>query len=142
MHNRFRSIRFAAVLAVLLLCPFLKSSLAQAQESNSPSAQIDSLMHSAVRTRSISQVTLSPDGKRLAWTESRQLFVSPVDNLAKPLRITAATSPDKHCGDHDPVWSPDSSSLAFLSDCADPGGQADLYLTRLDSNPPQRITSL
>jgi dipeptidyl aminopeptidase/acylaminoacyl peptidase len=142
MHNRFRTTRFAALFAVLFLCPVLKSSLAQAPESNSPSAQIDSLLRDAGRTRTISQVAISPDGKRLAWTESRQLFVSPVDDLAKPLRVTAATSPDKRCSDRDPIWSPDSTSLAFLSDCADPEGQADLYLKRFDSNGPQRITSL
>jgi dipeptidyl aminopeptidase/acylaminoacyl peptidase len=147
MHKRSSLTRLTALLAILLLCPVFKSSLAQAQESSSPSAQspsaqIDSLLRGEGRARSISQVALSPDGKRLAWTESRQLFVSPYDDLTKPQRITAATSPDQRCSDADPVWSPDSSSLAFFSDCASADGQNDLYLSHLDSNPPSRITEL
>jgi dipeptidyl aminopeptidase/acylaminoacyl peptidase len=102
-------------------------------------------MRGAGRTRTISRVALSPDGKRLAWTESHQLFVAPVDpygDLAKASRITAATSTDKRCGDEDPIWSPNSGWLAFLSDCAGTDGQNDLYITRLDSNPPRRLTTL
>jgi dipeptidyl aminopeptidase/acylaminoacyl peptidase len=145
MHNRLSFPRFTALFAVLLLCPVLKSSLAQAPESTSPSAQIEALMRGVGRTRSISQVAFSPDASRLAWVESRQLFVAPVDsygNLAKASRVTAATSPDAHCSDGDPIWSPNSAWLAFLSDCAGTDGQNDLYITRLDSNPPHRLTEL
>ncbi len=99
-------------------------------------------MRGVGRTRSISQVALSPDGKRLAWTESRQIFVAPVNDLTKPLRVTAATSPDQRCANDDPIWSPDSSSLAFFSDCAGTDGQNDLYLSRLDSSAPHRLTTL
>jgi dipeptidyl aminopeptidase/acylaminoacyl peptidase len=152
MRKRLSLTRILLLLAVLLLCPVLKSSLAQAPESNSPtasntpSAQIDALVRGVGKTRSISQVAISPDGKRLAWTEMRQLFVAPVDDLKKPLRITAATSPatspGQRCGDSDPVWSPDSSSLAFFSDCGNADGQNDLYLRRLDANAPLPITQL
>jgi dipeptidyl aminopeptidase/acylaminoacyl peptidase len=142
MHKRFRLSRRTTLIAVLLLCPVLKSSVAQAPKPDSPSAQIDSLMRGVGRTRSISQVALSPDGKRIAWSESRNLFVAQYNDLAKPQRITAATSPDQHCSDADPVWAPDSSSLAFFSDCGSADGQNDLYLTRLDSKPPIRITEL
>jgi dipeptidyl aminopeptidase/acylaminoacyl peptidase len=142
MRNRFSFPRVTALLTVICLCLVFKSSFAQAPESNSPSAQIDALMSGVGRTRSISQVAISPDGKRLAWTESRQLFVAPYDDLAKPLRVTAATSPDKHCGDNDPIWSPDSASLGFFSDCAGGDGQSDLYLSRLDSSAARRLTAL
>jgi len=97
------------------------------------------------RTRTVSQVALSPDASRLAWTESRQIFVAsitPNDGLQKPLRITAATSPDQRCSDEDPIWSPSSAWLAFFSDCASADGQNDLYISHLDSNPPSRITTL
>ncbi|HTW78022.1 MAG TPA: S9 family peptidase [Terracidiphilus sp.] len=149
MHKRLRLLQLTAAPAVLLLCLVLQSSLAQAPDSNSSSAQTDSasaqiasLMRGAGRTTVISQVALSPDGKSLAWTEMRQLYVAPLNDLTKPLRITAATSPDKRCSDGDPIWSPDSASLAFFSDCASDNGQADLYLSHLDSNPARRLTSL
>jgi dipeptidyl aminopeptidase/acylaminoacyl peptidase len=99
-------------------------------------------MSGVSRTRSISQVAVSPDGKRLAWTESRQLFVAPYDTVTKPERVTAAAASNLPCHDSDPIWSPDSTSLAFLSTCADPGGQNDLYITHFDSSAPRRLTSL
>jgi len=97
------------------------------------------------QTRFVSQVALSPDGKRIAWTESGQIFVSPVDtrgDLKKSQRITAAASPDKKCGDGDPIWSPDSASIAFLSDCVGTDGQDDLYFSHLDSRPASAISTL
>jgi dipeptidyl aminopeptidase/acylaminoacyl peptidase len=145
MRNRSSFPRFTVILAVLLLCPVLESSRAQAPEPNSPSAQIESLMRGVGRTRSASQVALSPDGKRLAFVESRQLFVSPVDpygDLSKASRITAATAQDKNCGESNPVWSPGSSFLAFFSDCGNSDGQYDLYLSHLDTSPPTRLTTL
>jgi dipeptidyl aminopeptidase/acylaminoacyl peptidase len=142
MPKRTSLARFTALLAVLLLVPALENARAQAPDSNSPSAQLETLMHGAGHTRSISQVALSPDGKRVAWNEMRQLFVAPLNDLSKPLRVTAATSANKHCGDDAPIWSPDSSALAFLSDCAGDDGQADLYLSRLDSKPPARLSAL
>ena len=57
-------------------------------------------------------------------------------------RITAAPSPGNSCTESEPTWSPDSAALAFLSDCADLGGQSDLYLSHLDGNPPRRLSDL
>jgi dipeptidyl aminopeptidase/acylaminoacyl peptidase len=152
MHKRPSFPRFTALFAVFVLCPVLKSSPAQAPEtnspssSNSPSVQIEALMRGVGRTRSISQVALSPDAGHLAWVESRgELFVAPVNSygdLAKASRVTAAASTDAHCSDDDPIWSPDSSSLAFFSDCGSTDGQNDLYISHLDSNAPSRLTEL
>jgi dipeptidyl aminopeptidase/acylaminoacyl peptidase len=99
-------------------------------------------MRGGARTQSIGQVALSPDSSHIAWTDNRQIFVAPLTDLTKPLRITAATSPDKRCGNSDPIWSPGSHTLAFLSDCAGDNGQSDLYLSHLDSNPPTRLSTL
>jgi dipeptidyl aminopeptidase/acylaminoacyl peptidase len=142
MHNRFSILRFTALLAVLCLYPALQSTFAQAPESNSPSAQIDALMRGVSRTRSISQVAISPDGKRLAWTEGGKISVAPVDAIAKAEPVTAAANSTTRCRESDPIWSPDSSSLAFFSDCGSTDGQNDLYFTRFDSKPPIRITNL
>ena len=40
------------------------------------------------------------------------------------------------------VWEPDGKGLAFFSDCAKPGEQEDLYLSRLDGNPARRVAEL
>src|SRR5262249_33072375 len=52
----------------------------------------------------------------------------------------------RDCTEHDLAWSPDSSALAFLSDCghslAHSDVQDDLFLTHLDGGPPRRLTIL
>ncbi len=67
---------------------------------------------------------------------------APLDNLGQSQRVTAAASPDDSCNESALAWSPDSAALAFLSDCADLGGQSDLYLSHLDGNPPRRLSNL
>jgi dipeptidyl aminopeptidase/acylaminoacyl peptidase len=92
--------------------------------------------------RIISQVAVSPSGKRLAWLDNSEIRVAPLGNLDKSQRVTAARVPGDFCAESEPVWSPDSAALAFFSDCADPGDRSGLYLSHLDGNPPQRLTHL
>ncbi|MDR3753270.1 MAG: S9 family peptidase [Terracidiphilus sp.] len=88
------------------------------------------------------QISVSPDGKRLAWVDRGVILFSSFGNLDQPQRISAAPSPGNSCTESEPTWSPDSAALAFLSDCADLGGQSDLYLSHLDGNPPRRLSDL
>jgi dipeptidyl aminopeptidase/acylaminoacyl peptidase len=113
-----------------------------AQTSTPASASPGQTPSGQRRVHSIGQVTVSPDGKRLAWIAHGVIFVAPFANIAQSQRVTAAASPDGSCTESDPVWSPDSAALAFLSDCADLGGQSDLYLSHLDGNAPQRLSNL
>jgi dipeptidyl aminopeptidase/acylaminoacyl peptidase len=105
------------------------------------SARLDEVLANQSRGRSIAQVAVSPDGKRLAWLEAGEIRVAPLLNLDQSQTVTAA-SPGQLCNASDFVWSPDSAALAFLSDCEDPGEQTDLFLSHLDGNPARRITKL
>jgi len=108
--------------------------------------RIEQVMRSVARGRSVGQVAVSPDGKRLAWVEGApggtEIHLAPRTDLTKFVRITAATSPEQHCRESELTWSPDSASLAFFSDCANPEDQTDLYLSHLDATPARKLTKL
>jgi acylaminoacyl-peptidase len=94
----------------------------------------------------VGQVAVAPDGKRVAWIEGVRdggdILVAPLNDLKYSQHISAAAQADQHCAENDMTWSPDAKSLAFFSDCAKPGEQADLYLSRLDGIPARRLTEL
>ncbi len=134
-----RSLRCAALALFLGATSFLPVC---AQTSATGSPNPGPTPYSQRRAIMIGQISVSPDGKRIAWLDSGVILVTSFDNLGHSQRITAAPSPEGSCTESDPVWSPDSTSLAFISDCADLGGQSDLYLSHLDSNPPLRLSAL
>jgi dipeptidyl aminopeptidase/acylaminoacyl peptidase len=107
---------------------------------------IDEVLKGLNRGRSMGQVAVSPDGKRLAWVENvmdgEEIRVAALNDLAKSERVTAAAKTDRHCREGELAWEPDSKALAFFSDCAKPGVQTDLYLARFDGNPTRRVTQL
>ena len=136
MLSAHRRIRCALLLT--LSAPFA----IHAQPAPAPTVtQLDQVLSSQSRARTIAQVAVSPDGKRIAWLESGQIRIAPIDDLAHSQPVTAA-APGTSCNASDLIWSPNSASLAFLSDCADPGGQPDLFLSHLDGNSAHRITQL
>ncbi len=135
--------------SVLLLGLCFGAFAAHAQDASTPvaldRANIEEVLRGLNRGRMIDQVAVSPDGKRLAWIESRrgsEILVAPLDDLKKSTRVTAAAKPDQHCREGQVAWEPDSKALAFFSDCANPGDQDDLYLSRLDGSPAWRLTEL
>lgn len=138
--------------AALFLGAVFPLSIAQtqatpaAQAASSPGrSHIEEVLKGLGSGRSFSQVAISPDGKRLAWVEGKregaEIRVAPLLSLDKDERVTAATKPGQHCSEGQIAWEPDSKALAFFSDCAQPQ-QADLYLSKMDGGPAQRLTEL
>jgi dipeptidyl aminopeptidase/acylaminoacyl peptidase len=135
--------------AVLLFCPVFCSSAVAQNSQPGPAldrARLDEVLQGLSRGRAMAQVAVSPDGKRLAWVErvhrGAEIRVAPLDNLTKSVRVTAAATSSQYCHESEIVWSPDSAALAFISDCAHPGEQDDLYLERPDGSPAHRLTEL
>ncbi len=132
----------SAVILLGLSAPFF----AHAQTTPAPSAvspsaaKLDQILSSLNRARTIAQVAVSPDGKRVAWLLAGKIRLTSLDNLVQSQQITAA--PGQSCTASEFVWSPNSDAIAFLSDCADPGEQSDLFLSHLDSSPALRLSEL
>ena len=147
---RLCNIRLSFIAGLALIAAFQFPSQLPAQNqaaSTSPDrAHIEEILRSLNRGRSAGEVAVSPDGKRIAWTqggrEGGEMLVAPISDLGKSERVTASTKPDQHCHEGQPIWQPDSAALAFLSDCAHLGEQDDLYISHLDGSPARRITEL
>jgi len=133
--------------AVLFLSVASSGPLAAGQApGHSDHSHIDEALKGLNRGRSVGQVAVSPDGKRLAWLEfgkgGMEIRVAALDELAKSVRVTAAAKADEHCREGQIVWSPDAKSLAFFSDCAAPSEQTDLYVAPADGGAAHRLTTL
>ncbi len=99
---------------------------------------------------SFEQTAISPDGTTVAWVEALDgnngvpggntaIYVAGRDAASSPKRITAASGSVARVEGH-VAWSPDSKSIAFLSDAAKPG-QAQLYVVAA-GGPAKKLTSV
>jgi dipeptidyl aminopeptidase/acylaminoacyl peptidase len=111
----------------------------------------DTVYDALLRAVRFRQVSLAPNGKRVAWVESgsAQAGANPGGSLiqvldlaepdAKPLRITACLG-QRSCNEASLAWSPDGLRLAFLSD-AGLGGQVQLHVAEVSDGPARKLTS-
>jgi dipeptidyl aminopeptidase/acylaminoacyl peptidase len=146
---RRRSVAGVLIVPIVVTAVFVDANI---QAQNAPAANLDrahvnQILAGLNRGQSVGQVAVAPDGKRVAWIEGMRgdggdILVAPFNDLKNSQHVSAAAQPDQHCVDNDMTWAPDGKSLAFFSDCAKPGEQADLYLSRLDGNPARRLTEL
>ncbi len=149
------SVRATSAVGLALSWGMICGSDALAQNVSAPyapdRAPIEEVLKGLARGKSIGQVAVAPDGKRLAWIQNTmggtEILVAPLDDMAKldtakSQRVTAAGKEDRFCREADIAWAPNAKALAFFSDCAREGEQSDLYLSPLDGSPVQRLTEL
>jgi len=136
----------AAFVSACASASFFLACGAVAQSAGSGRDHIEEVLAGLSRGRSVTQVAIAPDGKRLAWIEGQRndgtIWTAPIDDTKKTTRVTAATKSGERCHESEIAWEPDSKALAFFSDCAAPDEQMDLYLSRLDGSPARRLTAL
>lgn len=88
-----------------------------------------------VRAQQIRYPRLSPDGQRLVFTALERVYVMDYPKGA-PRRVSTADA-----GEHQPTWSPDGRSIAFVTWSDADGGH--VYRVPADlSAPPQRLTQV
>ena len=131
--------------AVALAC----AGAAHAEVSRSADdPRIAAILDALGKVRTIESVSLSPDGRHIAWTVKTAgktvLEVADADGR-NAHRVTAS----KGCSERSALWAPDSRHLAFLSDCAgkasgvEGGKQDDVNVVDVTAKAvPRRITHL
>src|SRR5213595_2808152 len=92
-----------------------------------------------------SDVALSPDGVRVAWVQSTaaatstQTYISATSGNTRAVMVKIPITGERT--DFDPVWSPDSKTLAVFSSAGEKE-QRQLWMTNADGSSPKKITKL
>ncbi len=149
----------AGKMAVVLgLC--VSSSCVVSQESSKPGAVATrtavkpvarEAKQSLFAVQHFDQAAISPDGKRVAWVEIRadaegaptgkqDIYIADSSAAGKAMRLTAG-APTAHFNEGNLAWSPDSKSIAFLSDAAK-AEQPQLYVSGASGGPARKLTSV
>lgn len=111
---------------------------------------VDEVVDALFRVRQFTDVSISPDGARVAWVQSQEDPVTGEESLAiyihgnhpggAAVRVTAGSG-SAAFHEHSIAWSPDGKHLAFLSD-AEKQGQYQLYNADVPEGRVRRLTSL
>ncbi len=92
-----------------------------------------------------SDVALSPDGTHVAWVQStaaatsKQTHISGTSANGHAVMVKIPTTGERT--DFDPVWSPDSKTLAVFSSAGEKE-QRQLWMVNADGSGPKKITTL
>ncbi|WP_446741826.1 prolyl oligopeptidase family serine peptidase [Silvibacterium acidisoli] len=129
--------RFRTSAAVPLLAISLLSSSTSAF-SQSQGNRIPEILSSLGQAKSISETAISPDSDHLAWIVSGAgIQLAPTDYPARAKHVTACSDGQK--GEEAALaWSPDSSHLAFLSNCT-VDHRAGVFLTDADGKSAPKL---
>src|SRR3954447_15456770 len=99
--------RCAVFLATVSVCAVASAQMAP-PSSPTDRAHLDEVLRSLSRGRSVVQVAVSPDGKRLAWVQDRHdgsdIFVAPAEDLSHPEHVSADVQPNQHCRENQILW--------------------------------------
>jgi len=101
--------------------------------------------------RGFQQAAISPDGKQIAWVEkltgkggmesgNTAIYVAGTGSSSAARQITASEAGTARA-EGNVAWSPDSKSIAFLSDTAK-AGQSQLYVVSAGGGAPRKLTSV
>src|SRR5271170_4456236 len=117
MPSKSRSIVHLSIFAFVLFCAFVLNGEPAAPD--------------ALPTPSLSDPTISPDGKQIAFAAHGDIWTVPIDGGEARLLISNPATESR------PVYSPDGKYLAFVSTRT---GGGDIYLFTFANGEVRRIT--
>src|SRR5215207_355412 len=85
------------------------------------------------QTEQLQDLALSPDGKKVAFVARGEVFAASAADGGDALRVTNTAAPESQ-----PVWSPDSRRLAYVSER---NGHGQLFVYDFASNAETQLTS-
>ncbi|MFL6336037.1 MAG: LpqB family beta-propeller domain-containing protein [Pyrinomonadaceae bacterium] len=85
------------------------------------------------QTEQLQDLALSPDGKKVAFVARGEVFAASATDGGDAVRVTNTPAPESQ-----PVWSPDSRRLAYVSER---GGPGHLYLYDFATNAETQLTN-
>ncbi|MBV9084417.1 MAG: S9 family peptidase [Acidobacteriaceae bacterium] len=111
------------------------------------SSGIDTIINDLQQVRWFSGVSISPDGRWVAYTENAvgdeqasEIYLrNRTDPSAKPRHVSAPGA-SANSREHDVAWSPDSTQLAFLSNTD--SSQDQVYVAAVPEGAVRRLTNL
>ena len=126
----------------------LASTTAAAQ---APARSVGAVLDTLDRVRVFHQTAISPDGRRVAWVEdvsaadaTTAIFMRAIGAAGDKAASSITASNDGRGHKEDGVaWSPDSHTVAFLSDAGTNPPQQQVYVLDVDGGgPARRVTSV
>ncbi|HMG33315.1 MAG TPA: S9 family peptidase [Blastocatellia bacterium] len=129
---------------------FLISYSAIAQTNGQNPGTAEEVIAQLSKTQAITETVISPDGTRVAWVTlpsgtAPRIQVASIDSPANAKNLVGAGAASRKGSEiyeeHGIAWSPDSRSVAFLSDRSKPG-QLQLYIVSAAGGIAKRLTSL
>ena len=139
--------------ALSFLLAFLATQLAHAEAGHPPLAKV---MDELLAATNDLETAISPNARWVAWSQSTltdpkgpqvgsAIYLASTAHPGVPERVSAAplghTEPGRVIREKALAWSPDSGSLAFLSDADNPG-QFQLYVAQPGSRSARQLTKL
>jgi dipeptidyl aminopeptidase/acylaminoacyl peptidase len=111
-------------------------------------SSIEQCLDALAATRAFREVAISPDGKSVAWVETKGrngdasapagAYVAELNSTAAPRRVAGG---DGTRAEHGLAWSNDGKQLAFLA-TTEKSGQMQLYVAPVTSKSARRLTDL
>ena len=134
---------------MLRLAFAVASLLAVPAASVPPPPAVATVFASLQKVRGFHDASISPDGRRAAWSEriadaqgrERLGAIRVADLSTGASRALSAAADRKPHRELEAVFSPDGRSIAFLSDAATPG-QLQIFLAASAGGPPRALTKL